>query len=78
MGLKLPPKSTKSHEKPFYGLSTGEDIEYRTNIHSCEKLKHHFFEVSFQNKRKGCFDAALALVAARRLYLVILRFGEFF
>ena len=46
-------------------------------IHSCEKLKHHFFEVSFQNERKGCFDAALALVAARRLYLVILRFVEF-
>ena len=50
MGLKLSPKSTKSHEKLFYGLSTGEDIEYRTNIHSCEKLKHHFFEVSFQKK----------------------------
>jgi len=48
------------------------------DIHSCEKLKHHFFEVSFQNERKGCFDAALALVAARRLYLMILRFVEFF
>jgi len=29
-------------------------------IHSCEKLKHHFFEVSFQNERKGCFGAAVA------------------
>jgi len=45
-------------------------------VHSCEKLKHHFFEVSFQNERKGCFDAALALVAARILYLMILRFFE--
>ena len=39
-------------------------------IHSCEKLKNHFFEVSFQNERKGCFDA-IALVAASRLYLMI-------
>jgi len=42
------------------------------------KLKHHFFEVNFQNERKGCFNAAVALVAARRLYLMILRFVEFF
>jgi len=48
------------------------------HIHSCEKLKHHFLEVSFQNERKGCFGAGVALVAARRLYLMILRFVEFF
>ena len=47
-------------------------------IHSWKKFQHHFFGVSFQNERKGCFDAALALVAARRLYFVILRFVEFF
>jgi len=49
-------------------------------LHSCEKLKHQFFEVSFQNERKGCFGAALPLVAARRLYLMISinEFVEFF
>ena len=47
-------------------------------MHSCEKLKHRFYEVSSQNERKGCFDAALAPVAVRRLYLMILRFFEFF
>ena len=51
---------------------------YSNWLHSCEKLKHHFFEESFQSERKGCSGAAVALVAARRLYLIILRFVEFF